>query len=81
MVSELQNVRSNCSTEVVDIRNCLVLIILYKAAASIPTIKPSSTRRDNAVSVVSINAYEELETEFQAFLTPAIHGDNLSGRV
>jgi len=46
-----------------------VLIILSKEAASIPTIKPSSTRRINAVSVASIKVYEELETELHAFLT------------
>ena len=59
----------------------IMLIILSKAAAAIPTIKPSSTRRNNALCVAAINAYEEQETEFHAFLTSAIPGEGLSGRV
>jgi len=75
MVPELQNVGSKYSIEVVDVLNCSVPIILSKAAASIPTLKPSSTRRSNAVSVDAIKAYEEVERELHMFLISAIHGD------
>jgi hypothetical protein len=70
--------RVKYSVEVVDVLNCYVLIILSKTAPSIPTIKSPSTRRINAVSVDVINACEEVEREFHAFLISEIHTDKRS---
>jgi hypothetical protein len=78
MVPEPQTVRPKYSIELADVLNCYVLIIWSKAAATIATFKPSSTRRSNAVSVDAIKAYEEVGREFHAFLTSAIHGEKWS---
>jgi hypothetical protein len=75
MVPELQNIGSKNSMQLFLVLNGYVLIVLSIAAAAIPTIKPSATRRSNAVSVDAIKAYEEVEGEPHAFLISGIHGD------